>query len=81
VFGGPFHSYFRYYASAWAAFINVQGAQFTAPNEPLQIRIVKWFAFDSSANVITPPYLELEADGDFTRCAWESLYSPIAPLQ
>jgi hypothetical protein len=80
--GWPFHVYFRYYASAWAVSVNVQGAQVTTPTEPLQILINKWFAFDSQANVTAPPYLKpgLEIDGDFTRCAWECLYSPIITM-
>jgi hypothetical protein len=79
----PPPGYFRYYASTWAASVNVQGAKVTSPTDPLQLLVDKWFAFDSFSNVITPPYLEpdLEFDGDFSRCAWYSLYSPITPVQ
>jgi hypothetical protein len=31
VSGGPFHGYFRYYRSAWAASVNVQGVTVTPP--------------------------------------------------
>jgi hypothetical protein len=83
VSGGPFHGYFRYYASAWAASVQVQGATVTSPTEPLQVLIDRWFAFDSTINVVAPPYLEsdLEVDGDFSRCIGESLYSPITPAK
>jgi hypothetical protein len=83
VSSGPLHGYFRYYASAWAASIQFQGATATTPIEPLQVLIDRWFTFDSTRNVVAPPYPEpdLEVDGDFSRCAWESLYSPITPVQ
>jgi hypothetical protein len=53
------------------------------PHQTTTILINKWFTFDSQANVVAPPYLEpeLEVDGNFTRCAWKSLYSPIKLVQ
>jgi hypothetical protein len=80
---GPFHGYFRYYASAWAASVNVQGATVTSPTESLQVIIDRWFDFDATRNVVAPPYLEsdLEVDGYFSRCVWEPIYSPITPVQ
>jgi hypothetical protein len=83
VAGGPFHGYFRYYASAWAASINIQGATVTAPTEYLQVLIGRWFAFDTTIDVVVPPYLEpdLEVDGDFSQCIWEYRYYFIAPVQ
>jgi hypothetical protein len=67
VSGGPFPGYFRYYESAWAASVHVQGATVTVPTESLQVLLDWWFAFNSEANVIAPPYLEV--DGFFSRCA------------
>jgi hypothetical protein len=74
VSGDPFHGYFRYYCSARAALVDVQGATSTSPKEPLQVIIDRWFYFyTTSSNVVATPYLEpdLEADGD----------SPITPVQ
>jgi hypothetical protein len=55
----------------------------TSPVESLQDLLSKWFVFDSSSNVVAPPYLdpELGVDGDFSNCPWESLYSPIMAVQ
>jgi hypothetical protein len=83
VSAGPYHGFFRYYTSAWAAPITVQGASATPPTDSLQDLVSKWFVFDSQSNVIVPPYLEPElgVDGDFSNCFWESLYSPITAVQ
>jgi hypothetical protein len=61
----------------------VQGTSVTSPMESLQGLVSKWFVFDSHSNVIAPPYLEPElgVDGDFSKCFWESLYSPITTVQ
>jgi hypothetical protein len=82
VSAGPYHGFFRYYSSAWAASTMVQGASVTSPTESLQDLVSKLFVFDSQSNVIPPPYLEPElgVDGDFSKCFWESLYSPITTV-
>jgi hypothetical protein len=79
----PYHGFFRYYSSAWAASTMVQGASMTSPTESLQDLVLKWFAFGSQYNVITSPYLEPElgVDRDFSKCFWESLYLPITTVQ
>jgi hypothetical protein len=83
VSAGPYHGFFRYYSSAWAASTMVQGASVTSPTESLQDLVSKWFVFDSHSNVIAPPYLEPELgfDGDFSKCFGESLYSTITTVQ
>jgi hypothetical protein len=83
VSSGKYHSFFRYYYSAVAPSIMVQGASVTSPTESLQDLVSKWFVFDSQSNLIAPPYLkpELGVDGDFRNCFLESLYSPITAVQ
>jgi hypothetical protein len=83
VSAGPYHGFFRYYSSAWAASTTVQGTSATAPLASLQELISKWFVFDSPENVIAPPYIEPElgVDGDFSNCFWEAWYSPITTVK
>jgi hypothetical protein len=72
--------YARFYL--WDASANVQCATFMSNNKPLWIIMDRLLAFDSPVNAFVPPYLELEleVDGDFNQCAWESMYSPIRPV-
>jgi hypothetical protein len=81
--GGPCHGYFRYYASAWDTSVNVQGATLTPPTDSLQLTIDRWFAFDATSNMVAPSYLkpDLDVDSEFSLCVWQSLYSPITPVQ
>jgi hypothetical protein len=61
----------------------IQGTSVTSPTESFQDLVSKWVVFGSQSNVITPPYLEPElgVDGDFSKCFWESLHSPIMTVQ
>jgi hypothetical protein len=49
VSGGPFHGYLRYFFSARAASVHVQGTMVTAPTESLQILIDRWLPLTTPA--------------------------------